>query len=140
MHPVHRAFREDEALAVLKRFRAQYPPTELQRPLLPSPPVLPEPAGSATTSSESDHAVALGSPFPPLPVRISSPLYPETAPPLDPLRSPYLVFKDLRVLHQRLADVGDRAGLATVTGVAKSYEKALAAAERVERRKEGLRR
>lgn len=125
---------------MLKRFQAQYPPTELQRPLLPSPAALPGPAGSATTSGEVDHAVALGSPFPPLSVRISSPLYPETAPPLDPLRSPYLVFKDLRVLHQRLADVENKAGLATVTGVAKSYEKALAAAQRVERRKEGLRR
>lgn len=135
-----RAFCEDEALAVLKRFRAQYPPTELQRPLLPSAAALPEPAGPATPSSEAGRALALGSPFPPLPVRISSPLYPETAPPLDPLRSPYLVFKDLRVLHQRLADVENKAGLATVTGVAKSYEKALAAAQRVERRQEGLRR
>lgn len=140
MHPIYRAFREDEALAVLKRFRAQYPPTELQRPLLPSRAALPGPAGSATTSNDTGRALALGPPFPPLPVRISSPLYPETAPPLDPLRSPYLVFKDLRVLHQRLADVENKAGLAMVTGVAKAYEKALAAAERVERRKEGLRR
>ncbi|GAA5867243.1 hypothetical protein JCM3774_002386 [Rhodotorula dairenensis] len=133
-----RAFREEEALAVLTRFREQYPPTSLQRPLLPAP-ALPAPSAGPTSDREPGEESAPTPRSPTLAaVRISSPLYPETAPSFDALRSPHLLFQDLRVLHQRLADVENKAGLAVVTGVAKTYEKALAGARRAERRNEGL--
>ncbi|GAA6014703.1 hypothetical protein JCM8202_001631 [Rhodotorula sphaerocarpa] len=128
-----KSFREEEALAVLKRFRQAYPPQTLRRDITP------EAASTGALAGPTDN-VATSASLPPLPIRLSSPLYPETAPSVDPLRPPYLLFKDLRVLHHRLADVENKAGLAVVTGVAKAYETALAAARRSERRKEGGRR
>lgn len=130
-----RSFCEDEALQVLKQFRTRYPPTTVGRAILP-------PRGRAATGDDAEKTPSSPAPanLPALPVRIASPLYPETSPSLDPLRPPYLLFKDLRVLHQRLADVEDKAGLAVVTGVARRYQVALAEAQRTERRHEVSRR
>ncbi|BGP38774.1 hypothetical protein JCM10449v2_002711 [Rhodotorula kratochvilovae] len=124
-----KAYKEDEALAVLQRFVQTYPPTSLRSPILPPP--------SLASAAPSSRPPAIA--FPAVPVRLSSPLYPETSPSLDPLRAPHLTFSDLALLHKRLADVEDERGLALVKWAAKSYEGSMRMARRSERREEGKR-
>ncbi|GAA6058081.1 hypothetical protein JCM3770_002255 [Rhodotorula araucariae] len=124
-----KAYKEDEALAVLQRFVQMYPPTSLRSPVLPPQSL------SSTAPSPRTAAIA----FPAVPVRLSSPLYPETSPSLDPLRAAHLTFADLALLHKRLADIEDERGLALVKWAAKSYEGSMRMARRRERREEGRR-
>ncbi|GAA6014231.1 hypothetical protein JCM10207_006140 [Rhodosporidiobolus poonsookiae] len=120
-----RAHDEDEALRVLKRFVSLYPPTSLARGItLPS---LDPPRQSS--SSPSPH-------LPPLPIKLASSLYPETSPSLDALRTPHLGFKDLEVLHLRLANKEDRDGLRYVKWVVSAYEGNVREGRRKERRRE----
>lgn len=126
----NRAYKEDEALAVLQRFVRTYPPTSLRSPIRPSSPI-------PTSALAPPWPSALA--FPAVPVRLSSPLYLETSPSLDPLRAPHLTFFDLALLHKRLADVEDKDGLALVKWAAKSYEGSIRMAKRSERRDEGRR-
>lgn len=126
----NRAYKEDEALAVLQRFVRTYPPTSLRSPIRPSSP---KPFSALAPPRPSALA------FPAVPVRLSSPLYLETSPSLDPLRAPHLTFFDLALLHKRLADVEDKDGLALVKWAAKSYEGSIRMAKRSERRDEGRR-
>ncbi|BGP14722.1 hypothetical protein JCM10213_002748 [Rhodosporidiobolus nylandii] len=119
-----RAFEESDALSVLKRFVSLYPPHALSKGVvLPRLPPAPLPAPS--------HPSAL----PPLPIKLASPLYPETAPPLDSLRPPFLLFEDLQLLHLRLANMEDEEGLAFVKWVGKAYEAALREGRRREARR-----
>ncbi|GAA5969731.1 hypothetical protein JCM11641_008020 [Rhodosporidiobolus odoratus] len=120
-----RALKEDEALSVLKRFVSLYPPTALSSGVtLPALPPKP--------STRPSQSLAL----PPLPIRLSSSLYPETAPPLDALRPPFLTFKDLQLLHLRLANMEDKEGLSFVKWVGKAYEAALVLARKAEAKRE----
>ncbi|GAA5840990.1 hypothetical protein JCM9279_001283 [Rhodotorula babjevae] len=125
-----KAYKEDEALAVLQRFVRTYPPTSLRSPIRPSTPI-------PTSALAPPRPSALA--FPAVSVRLSSPLYLETSPSLDPLRAPHLTFFDLALLHKRLADVEDKDGLALVKWAAKSYEGSIRMAKRSERRDEGRR-
>ncbi|GAA5934936.1 hypothetical protein JCM3775_001687 [Rhodotorula graminis] len=125
-----KAYKEDEALAVLQRFVQTYPPTLLRSPIRPSTPI---PTSALAPPRRSSLA------FPVVPIRLSSPLYLETSPSLDPLRAPHLTFSDLALLHKRLADVEDKDGLALVKWAAKSYEGSIRMARRSERRDEGRR-
>ncbi|GAA5828360.1 hypothetical protein JCM11251_006213 [Rhodosporidiobolus azoricus] len=121
-----RNFLEDEALAVLKRFVELHPPSTVAAGIsLPS--LAPAPATPTTSNS---------SPLPVLPIKFSSHLYPETAPPLDSLRSPFLLFDDLRLLHLRLANMENKQGVDYVKWVAKRYEQALRKARKRETRRE----
>ncbi|GAA6034380.1 hypothetical protein JCM8097_002696 [Rhodosporidiobolus ruineniae] len=122
-----RDFKEDEALKVLDRFVELYPPSLLATPVpVPRPP----PASPAAPP-----ALPAG-PLPPRPIRISSPLYPETAPPLDALRPPYLLFEDLRLLHHRLAEMENKKGMRRVAGVVNAYRGALRTARKKEVKRE----
>ena len=124
----NRSFKEDEALAVLQRFVRTYPPTSLRSPIRP-----PSDVPYSALAPPRPSALA----FPAVPIRLASPLYPETSPSLDPLRAPHLTFPDLALLHKRLADVEDTEGLALVKWAAKSYEGSIRMARRKERREEG---
>ncbi|GJN87559.1 hypothetical protein Rhopal_000513-T1 [Rhodotorula paludigena] len=126
-----KAYKEDEAIAVLQRFHATYPSSALRSlsdkaaPLSPITPLLDRPAVVS---------------YPSVPIRISSPLYPETAPSRDASRPPYLLFDDLKILHKRLADVEDRERLEVLHRVCGEYFEALKTARKREIRDEGKRR
>ncbi|GAA5875979.1 hypothetical protein JCM1840_006238 [Sporobolomyces johnsonii] len=104
-----RAFLEPEALALLRRFVATYPPSNVAR-YAPSSSTAVAPAPSHPTLRT---------------VRLSSPLYPETSPSAASSLPPYLLFEDLKLVHLRFANMEDKVGLATVKGVSKAYEAAL---------------
>ncbi|GAA5967274.1 hypothetical protein JCM21900_002994 [Sporobolomyces salmonicolor] len=104
-----RAFLEPEALALLRRFVATYPPSNVARY---------SPSSSTALSPAPSHPVFRT-------VRLSSPLYPETSPSATSSLPPYLLFEDLKLLHLRFANMEDKVGLATVKGVSKAYEGAL---------------
>ncbi|GAA5912491.1 uncharacterized protein JCM6883_005919 [Sporobolomyces salmoneus] len=104
-----KAYQEDEALNVLRRFVELYPASNVAnyRPTLPP---VPQPDKSITR----------------VPLQLSSSLYPETAPSLSSSLPPYLTFDDLKVLHLRFANMEDKPGLAFVKGVSKAYEAGIA--------------
>ena len=108
-----RSFADAEALALFQTFITQYPPTAL-----------------VTQAEYAREAVKL-LPTLPSPMRLASALYPEThAGAAD--RPPYLLFDQVRLLHMRLAEVDNARGVATVKGICKAYEGALAKAREIE--------
>ncbi|GAA5949162.1 hypothetical protein JCM3765_003311 [Sporobolomyces pararoseus] len=104
-----KAYQEDEALKVLRRFVELYPAAEVAN-YRPSLPVVPQPDKTITR----------------VPLQLSSTLYPETAPSLSSSLPPHLTFDDLKVLHLRFANMEDKAGLAFIKGISKAYEAGLA--------------
>ncbi|GAA5852643.1 hypothetical protein JCM8547_002576 [Rhodosporidiobolus lusitaniae] len=123
-----RTYQTDEALTVLRRFVELYPPALLAKGVtLPTAP--PASANPAAPPSRP-------SPLPAVPIRMSSPLYPETSPSLDPLRPPFLSFSHLSILHLRLVEKEDKEGLAYVTYVTSAYASALRTAKRKEAKRE----
>jgi hypothetical protein len=109
MSSPRRAYQEDEALKVLRRFVELYPASNVAN-YRPSLSPIPLPDKSITR----------------VPLQLSSTLYPETAPSLASSLPPYLTFDDLKVLHLRFANMEDKAGLAYVKGVSKAYEAGVA--------------
>ncbi|KAL8280076.1 hypothetical protein RQP46_007406 [Phenoliferia psychrophenolica] len=109
-----RSYSDVEALALFQSFITQYPPHQL------------------TTRAEYAREAARLLPTLPSPIRLSSALYPETSTSASAERPPYLLFEQVRLLHQRLAEVENERGVATVMGICKAYEWALKSAKEIE--------
>ncbi|GAA5931965.1 uncharacterized protein JCM15063_001087 [Sporobolomyces koalae] len=104
-----KAFEEDEALRILRRFVELYPAAKVAN-YRPSNANVPLPDKTVTRVS----------------LQLSSSLYPETAPSFASSVPPYLTFEDLKVLHLRFANMENKKGLAHVKGISRAYEAGLA--------------
>lgn len=109
-----RNYANDEALALLQKFIATYPPESHHY-----------------HATQRRHA-ASSLPHLPTPLKMSSILYPETIFASEIDRPPRILFSDVKILHLRLLNVEDSKGVRTVTGITKMYEGAVARSKEVE--------
>ncbi|KAI5481582.1 pentatricopeptide repeat protein [Pseudohyphozyma bogoriensis] len=108
-----RNYQSQDALALLQKFIARYPPSHL--------------VTHATALKDASNLL----PAAPTSIRLSSPLFPETTA-AHSSRPPFITWDQLKVLHLRLANVEDVAGLKVLKGITQSYEGNLAKAKAIE--------
>lgn len=108
------SFKNAEAVDVLRRFVATYPPSLLV----------------AQATAQAQEVAAL--PVQPSPIQLASAAYPETTMSSANDRPPHLLFDDLKLLHLRLVNVEDVEGLKAFRGVCNAYSGQLRIARDIE--------